>query len=158
MNNSKWVNWKERKKLPHLSDPGIYFIAFPLNGQSDEDFHKEFLNKDFKICKQIIYIGMSIAKKGVGGRLNQFENTMKGNARVHGGADRVRFKHKSHEIFFKKAIISIKSFPISTGGNISTDLRIKGECVKHEFVSFAEYFDKFNELPEFNDHKKSKKK
>jgi hypothetical protein len=34
----------------------------------------------------------------------------------------------------------------------------KGECVIHEYYSFAKYLEKHGELPEFNDQKRSMKK
>ncbi|MCK5542828.1 MAG: hypothetical protein KAI40_09050 [Desulfobacterales bacterium] len=83
---------------------------------------------------------------------------MNGKNKIHGGAERVRFKHQNAMEFFQNVCVSIKSFPLSENQNPSFDWRQKGECVKHEYVSFANYIDRYGELPEFNDQDKSRKK
>ena len=87
----------------------------------------------------------------------QFEATMNGKT-GHGGAERVLFKHKNPDKFFSKAYVSAKIFPLSATRDTPNDWRTKSKCVGFEFKSFADYLEKYNMLPEFNDHKKSKKK
>ena len=101
---------------------------------------------------------MTISKNGLNGRLNQFESSMYGKDGVHGGAERVRFKYKNVNSFFKNTYISAAIFELTTKFDSSNNWRVKGACVGHEYNSFAEYFDKYNELPEFNNQIKSKKK
>lgn len=144
----KWFKWANRSQIDNFQEPGIYYIAL-----SDTDI----AGQDFKYIKEIIYIGMTISKQGVQGRLNQFKRAMNKNDGVHGGAERVRFKHKDIEEFFKNVFIAVKSFPLSHTNEIA-DWRQKGECVKHEYVSFADYMERFGKLPEFNDMERSKKK
>ena len=38
------------------------------------------------------------------------------------------------------------------------DLNVKGDVLKHEFTCFAKYVEKYGQLPEFNDKKKSSKR
>ncbi len=76
---------------------------------------------------------------------------------IHGGAERVRFKHKNPEEFFNHAYIYVKAFPLKEDNDVY-NWKQKGECVKHEYVSFANYLEKHGVLPEFNDQKKSRKK
>jgi len=147
--NTKWYRWSDRNKITNKNQPAIYFIA-----HSEEDISE----KDFSFVKEIIYIGMSISINGLKGRLDQFEAAMKGKNGVHGGAERVRVKHIDSEKFFKKAYISARIFKLSDTRDTSNDWRIKGDCVGHEYKSFADYMDIFECLPEFNDQKTSKKK
>lgn len=149
MENTKWYKWKDRNKIEKKDQPSIYFIALSYNDISENEF---------SLIKEIIYIGMTISAKGLKGRLDQFESTMKGANRVHGGAERVRFKYPNSDAFFEKTYVSARIFPISSSRKTSDDWRIKGDCVRHEYVSFADYFDLYNNLPEFNDPEKSKKK
>ncbi|MDB4121341.1 hypothetical protein N9576_00275 [bacterium] len=100
---------------------------------------------------------MTISKQGVLGRINQFKRAMNNKDGFHSGAQRVRLKHKNTEEFFKNVFVTVKSFPLSHTNEIA-DWRQKGECVKHEYVSFADYMEKFGKLPEFNDMEWSKKK
>ncbi len=147
--NTKWVKWDNIASIPNIKQPGIYFLTHTktnIDGQ------------DFKMLQEIIYIGMTISKKGVKGRLYQFERAMKGINGVHGGAERVRFKHKKHKSLLGNLYVSIRLFPVSEEQNDPKDWRQKGECVKHEYVSFADYINKYNQLPEFNDQQKSPKK
>lgn len=147
--NTRWTHWNNRNTIKDLNQPGIYFIAL-----SSENLE----GKPFSLINEVIYIGMSISKKGVKGRLLQFEGAMKGANGRHGGAERVRFKHKDSEKFFKNVYVSVRLFPVSSTRNTPNDWKQKGECVKHEYVSFGDYLDKYGELPEFNDMNRSKKK
>ena len=143
-----WIKWNNRKQLLDIKEPGIYFIALS---------EIELTDKQFEYNKEIIYIGMSISKKGVLSRLSQFEKGMLGKDGTHGGAERVRFKHKNPVSFFENIYICVKSFPLKQNDEVF-NWKQKGECVKHEYESFAEYLNNYGELPEFNDQKKSKKK
>lgn len=149
MTNTKWYKWVYRNEIANKRQPAVYFIAF-----SDKDISSE----DFAIIEDIVYIGMTISVSGLKGRLDQFEHAMRGKNGIHGGAERVRFKHTNPDDFFNKAYISAKIFEISPSKNKPDDWRIKGDCVEHEYKSFAEYLEKYQRLPEFNDQKRSKKK
>ena len=147
--NSKWIKWSDRTKIPDGNQPGVYCIAHAKNSLS---------GVKFSLIKDIIYIGVSISKNGVKGRLYQFEKAMFGKDRLHGGAERVRFKHRKPDLFFKQAYISVVSFPCTVDRTTPEDWRQMGECLKHEYVSIAGYLERFGQLPEFNDQKRSLKK
>ncbi len=149
MTNTKWYRWSDRNKITNKNQPAVYFIAYS---------EKDISDKDFSFIKEIVYIGMTISLNGLKGRLDQFEAAMKGKDGVHGGAERVRFKYKDSGKFFEKTYISAKIFALSDTRETADDWRTKGDCVRHEYKSFADYIDKFKCLPEFNDQKKSKKK
>ncbi|MBM3455812.1 MAG: hypothetical protein FJX80_11790 [Bacteroidetes bacterium] len=147
--HTKWIPWNLRHMISKKDQPAIYYIANSKVNITDNDF---------SYIKEIVYIGMTISNKGLKGRLDQFEKTMKGSDGAHGGAERVRFKHKDADDFFKNTYVSACIFELSKEKNTSNDWRIKGDCVGYEYKSFAEYLDNHNKLPEFNDIKKSKKK
>jgi hypothetical protein len=146
--HTKWMPWNKRNDILKKNQPAIYYIAYSKS---------EIQDNAFSFIKEIVYIGMTISKKGLKGRLDQFEKAMMGANRVHGGAERVRVKHKDADIFFKNTYVSACIFELSKEKNKPDDWRIKGECVKHEYKSFAEYLDEHGELPEFNDMERSKK-
>ena len=112
--------------------------------------------------KEIIYIGMTISQNGIKGRLYQFERAIRGIKNVHGGGDRVRYWMDKEKIlettFFNNLYLSVELFPISSLTYEPDILRQKGECVKHEYISFAEFYEKHSRLPQFNDRNKSPKK
>lgn len=149
MKNTEWYKWQDRNNILDNKQPAIYYIAHT---------EKDISNEQFSYIEDIIYIGMSISYNGLKGRLTQFESAMKGKDGVHGGAERVRFKHKDHKSFFAKTFISARIFKLSETRETANDWRIKGDCVGYEYYSFAEYLDKFKHLPEFNDQNISKKK
>lgn len=146
MRNTKWFRWEKRKIIPNKKQPGVYFIAVSKKDISDEDY---------SLIKEIIYIGMSKSKKGINRRLNQFNRGMKKvndiyiNG-VHGGAERVRNKYRSLKHFSKKAYVSVKFFPLADTTKIADIHRQYGKCIKHEYDSIADYFDKHGILPKFN--------
>lgn len=149
MSNTNWYKWSDRNKIVNKSQPAVYFIAYSENVIS---------GNAFTMLKEIIYIGMTISVKGLKSRLEQFEKSMKGGEGIHGGAERVRFKHKDFNKFLNNVYVSARIFHLSATKNTSSDWRIKGACIGHEYISFADYIDLYHELPEFNDHNRSKKK
>ena len=146
---TKWIPWNQRNNIKKKNQPAVYYIAY-----SEANIE----GKDFSYIEEIVYIGMTISNKGLKGRLDQFEKAMRGSDGVHGGAERVRFKHKDPDEFFKNTYVSACIFELSEEKNTSKDWSIKGDCVGHEYKSFAEYLDNHNKLPEFNDMNISKKK
>lgn len=144
----KWTKWKSRKSIPQIKQPGVYFIAL-----SDQDIS----GQSFRYIEEIIYVGVSISIKGVQGRLYQFKKAMEGRNGVHGGAERVRFKHTEIRKFFDRIYICVKPFPLTENDPVF-NWKQKGECLKEEYVSIATYLNHFGRLPEFNDQKRSKKK
>jgi|GEM_PF-4678385 len=72
-----WTQWNNRWKIPQIKSPGVYYVAL-----SDQDIS----GHPFHYIEEIIYVGVSISKKGVLGRLYQFQKAMEGKNGVHGGA------------------------------------------------------------------------
>ncbi len=99
---------------------------------------------------------MTNSKAGLKGRLKQFDNTIIGKT-GHGGADRFRFKHGNYKELADKLYVSACTFECDVESNDPKDLRIMGKVAKFEYDCFAEYVEKFGELPEFNNKKESPK-
>jgi hypothetical protein len=118
--NTKWVPWGKRNTISNKNQPAIYYIAHVNQNIEDEDF---------SYIKDIVYIGMTISKSGLKGRLEQFEKAMYGSDGVHGGAERVRFKHKDANSFFENAYVSACIFELSDNRNsivLATDCLLVG--------------------------------
>ena len=71
--NTKWFSWKNRDHISNKNQPAIYYIA-----HSNENIE----GKDFSYIEEIVYIGMTISKNGLKGRLDQFEKAMKGSDKI----------------------------------------------------------------------------
>lgn len=80
--------------------PGIYALAFSA---------RNIDGKPFSWRKEIMYIGMTNAIAGLKGRLKQFDNTVSGKT-GHGGADRVRFKHRSYRKLVQNLYVAVVPF------------------------------------------------
>ncbi|MCU0784161.1 MAG: hypothetical protein MUF81_08990 [Verrucomicrobia bacterium] len=128
--------------------PGIYAIAL-----SDEDI----ASTPFTWRKEIIYIGMTNSKGGLKSRLQQFENTINGKD-GHGGAVRVRFKHRNYNTLVSKLFVSVSHTECDVTSKKPSALRLMGKVAQQEYECFAIFAEMFGELPEFNDKKKSPKK
>ena len=146
-NFSKWQKWENRKSMDGLSFPGIYILCLSVPDISCQPF---------LWSESIIYIGMTNSKAGLSGRLKQFDNTIIGKE-GHGGADRVRYKHRNYEKLINTLYISTRSFPCDITREDPEDLRIMGDVSKHEYDCFAEFKSQYSRLPEFNDKNLSKK-
>ena len=145
---SDWLSWSERRNIPERNCPGVYIAAFS---------ERNLAGKPFTWRKEIIYIGMTNAVGGLIGRLAHFDDTISGKKLRHGGADRVRFKHRKYDILAPRLYVSVASFDCDVKSKLPDDLRTMGKVLEFEFLCFAEYAEKFGRLPEFNDMKVSKK-
>jgi len=145
---SPWAKWFERNALPGIKYPGVYALAYTGSDIS---------NKKFTYLPEIIYFGMTNAKGGLKSRLNQFDRTIKGGS-GHGGGHRVRFKHSNYSKFVRFLYVSVMPHECNVESNDPKDLRIMGDVEKQEYECFALFVERFGELPEFNDKKRSPKK
>lgn len=144
---SAWVQWNKRDELPQAGCPGVYVVALtarPLAGSP------------FSWTRSIVYVGMTNARSGLRGRLRKFDRTLSGESE-HGGADRVRFKHRDADAFRTKAYVSIANFVCDPGSNRPKDLRIMGKVARFEYECLAHFVERFKRLPEFNDKTRSPK-
>jgi len=72
----------------------------------------------------------------------------------HGGADRFGFKYEKYQDLVDKLFVSVCSFECDVISNSPKDLRIMGDVAKFEYDCFAEYAERFGNLPEFNNKSK----
>ena len=144
---SEWMRWDKRNDANGIKYPGIYVCMI-----TSEDYS----GKKFSWLPEIIYIGMTNSIAGLKGRLKQFDNTIVGKT-GHGGADRVRYKHQNYSKLVDKLYVAVAPLQCKVESIQPKDLRIMGEVCKFEYDCFAHFVEKFKELPEFNNKKKSKK-
>lgn len=157
MDERKFSKWVLFKKQPAIDLPGIYVLAVS---------EKDLTGEEFSWIEEIKYIGMTNSKKGLKGRLKQFENTMRGKT-GHGGARRFRktneYKDPDRDIIdknlFSKLYVSVAPFgsTVIKDDNPPEVLKTMGEVAKAEYECFALYRKKFGPLPQYNDKKKSEK-
>src|ERR1039458_5042443 len=107
-----WVRWPDREQLASLDVPGVYVLA-----RSDS----KLAGQAFSWCEDVIYVGMTNSKAGLRGRLQQFDDTIAGKRLRHGGADRVRFRHRHHPKLIAKMYVSVRSVR-------SEERRVGKEC------------------------------
>jgi hypothetical protein len=139
---SKWHPWSQREDLPRTGCPGVYAIA-----RSRE----KLTGEAFALREDIIYFGMTNAISGLRGRLQQFDNTISGKRLEHGGADRVRHGYRSYARLAPQLYVSIARFACDPTSNLPTDLRKMGTIARFEYLCFAEFAERFDRLPRFND-------
>src|ERR1035437_907557 len=147
---SNWTRWRERAQLPGIKFPGVYAIAL-----ADDDI----ASTPFIWRKEIIYIGVTVSKGGLKSRLQQFDNTIN-KKEGHGGAVRVRFKHRDYDALVSKLFVSVNYTECDVKPNLPkpSDLRLIGSVLQQEYECFAVFAEKFGRWPEFNDKKESRKK
>ena len=144
---TNWLKWRDRNDPAGIRYPGVYVCAITSDDISEAKF---------SWLPEIVYIGMTNAIAGLSGRLKQFDNTIAGRC-GHGGADRVRFKHRNYEDLCGKLFVSVVSFKCAVKSNRPRDLRVMGEVAKFEYDCLAHYSEMFDSLPEFNDKAASPK-
>jgi hypothetical protein len=134
--------------LKNIDCPGVYAIAIPK---------RNIAGTSFKWSKEIRYFGFTNAVGGLRGRLNQFNDSLRGKRDNHGGAQRFRRKYRDGDALARKLYVSICPFNCNVSSNAAKDLRTMGDVVRAEYLAFAKYVEHFGSLPEFNDKKKSPK-
>lgn len=144
---SNWTPWEKRTEIPRLQFPGIYALAI-----SEADIS----GTTYDWIQPIVYVGMSNAVAGLKGRLDQFDNTIRGKM-GHGGAQRFFYKYPDRSLLVPQLYVA--ALPVECDPRSATprDLRLMGEVAKLEYVCFAEFVERFGHLPEFNDKKRSPK-
>ncbi len=145
---SDWVKWNDRNGLVGNDLPGVYAIA-----RCDKDIS----GSSFEWHQDIIYVGMTNSKGGLKSRLQQFENTIAGE-QGHGGALRVINKYPDYQSLVPLLYVSVLPVNCNVSSNLPTDLRTMGDVAKLEYECFAQFFELFGKLPEFNDKQRSPKK
>jgi hypothetical protein len=140
---SKWKKWADIKNIKY---PGVYCIAKLI---------KNIDGEKFSWIREIVYIGMTNSQGGLQSRLNQFHNTINGG-KGHGGAERFKYKYPNEH--GKNLYVSVNAFKCNVKKKSVDDLKIMGKVAEYEYVCFAKYMEKFKQLPEFNDQKRSPKK
>lgn len=145
---SRWTFWSDRNELPGIDCPGVYAVALSRTSLA---------GKPFRWTPNIVYIGMTCAKGGLKSRLGQFEATIAGRRTLHGGADRVRFKHRVYGTFAARAYVAIWTVKCSPSVVTPQSLRALGRVAELEYTCWAQFFEKFGTLPEFNDRARSPK-
>lgn len=136
---SPWVAWDERDSLVAAQYPGIYCIALS---------NEPLVGTPFSM-KPVIYIGMSNARSGLKGRLQQFDNTLQGR-QGHGGALRVRYKYHNYAELVRKMYVSIVPFQCNPECPDPIDYLMMGDVARAEYVCLAIYKYEFGDVPEFN--------
>ena len=147
---SPWFRWNDRGQYSGIKFPGIYVVAISKDDISETKF---------SIRKEIIYVGMSNAVKGLEGRLKNFDNTIQylDKPSQHGGADRVRYKHQNYKALVKKLYVSLRHFPCYPADETATALRTMGKVANAEYQCMAQCVEELDALPEFNRKKESVK-
>jgi hypothetical protein len=145
---TRWVPWLNRAQLAELDMPGVYALAI-----TDRDIS----GRVFSWRAEIVYVGMTNAQNGLRGRLMQFDATVAGRRVSHGGADRVRYKHRNVDRLAKRLYVSVNRVQCNVESNLPRDLLSMGDVARLEYVCLAAYARKFGRLPEFNDKATARK-
>ena len=145
---SAWRRWPERNDHAGIARPGVYVIAVAPTALG---------GRPFSWRREIVYVGMTNAVAGLRGRLDQFDRTMVGTRVTHGGADRVRFKCRNYMAFTRRAWVAVAPFPCDPASLQPRDLRAMGDVAKFEYECLAQYVERFDTLPKFNDKARAPK-
>ena len=143
-----WERWTDREHLPGLEFPGVYVLAIS---------RAKLPGRLFSWRRDIVYVGMTNAATGLAGRLKQFDLTISGKRLAHGGADRMRLRHRSYRRLVGHLFVAVWSARRDLNANAAGDLRLMGRVAQLEYDCLAEYVGRFQSLPQFNDKLKAPK-
>jgi hypothetical protein len=150
MQFTNWTLFDSRANLKDIQYPGIYALAISQINLTDQTF---------SYIREIVYFGMTNSRTGLAGRLNAFNNSLRDKSGPgHGGCERFRYDHEDGTQLAKKLYVAICPFECNVKSIARKDLTAMGEVARAEYLAFAEYADKFNKLPKYNDKNISPKR
>lgn len=136
-----WFRWGDRfDPAIDAPVPGVYVLAITST---------DLRGQPFSWIPEIAYVGMTNSRGGLGRRLYQFDNTIRGRE-GHGGACRVRYVHRYYDDLVNQPYVAVRKFPCNVWPAGPEDLRVMGEVAREEYSCFAEYCERFGSLPQFN--------
>ncbi|PHM45089.1 hypothetical protein Xmau_01294 [Xenorhabdus mauleonii] len=138
----KWYSWENRHAQENISMPGIYAIMIT---------HDDYSGRNFNWQDDITYIGMTVAKSGLKGRLQQLENSLVGKS-GHSGGNRIREKFISEGYGLydtanhqwsdgKKLFVCIQAITLNPMDSLPERLKKKGFVANLEYLAFAKYVE-----------------
>jgi hypothetical protein len=139
---TNWVKWDKRNDLKDARRPGIYIIAkskLSLTGTP------------FSWTEKIMYIGMSAGKGGLRNRMRQFDTTLRGAAKSHGGASRVFRRHTNRDVLRGYLYVSIMPAPRSRSTKKAARKTAVDRVYGLELFCLTEYIRRHRKIPQFND-------
>ena len=134
---SHWVPWSKRKDMENNHFPGVYLIAISI---------EELAGKEPRY-KDVSYIGMTNAKKGLYSRWSQFNNSIHGKTGHSGGS--TIYKELGHYNSWPKGLkLYVSSMPVPCNTSLpNKDDLLRMGCVAYlEYNAFSEFMANTNTL------------
>lgn len=137
---SSWHKWVDRNSIKDVDQPGVYLLAISSVNLVE-------VSSDYK---NVSYIGMTVSKKGLKGRWQQLDRSLRGLG-GHSGANSIFAKLGEISGWSRKKLY-VAAFPVPCNAAESTadDLRIKGKVCYLEYEAFAQFFERQHKKPYYN--------
>lgn len=145
-----WKKWVDRHSFEDANYPGNYVIAISP--------HNDLSGSNFTLIEDTVYFGMTNSKGGLKSRLGNCDYTFRKprGSRGHPLARRMKYKYQEINRILPHLYVSIWPIKCDVSSRNSESLRKQGLVASLEYECLAQYFEKFNKLPEFNNPKSSK--
>lgn len=140
---SKWYKWEDRNNFPGKDLPGVYMISVT---------NKKLEGEKVKF-EDVVYVGMSNAKRGLTNRLYQLHKAIQGHRGGHSGGMSIYDEMGDYSTWRKKAYFCVISIECNVDKNNN---RTPSDLIKMGWVAFLEYeaLSKFLKImgrePEYN--------
>lgn len=139
LNFSPWYSWENRNQYPLGSYPGIYLVAIS----------NKALEGTMPVFSDVVYIGMTLAQKGLKGRWGQFQRCLRGGE-GHSGGKRV-FEDKGHyDKWREKLYVSAMGIECNVKEPTSEDYIKMGWVAFLEYDGFAKFASEVGGHPKYN--------
>ena len=139
---SNWVKWQDRNGKK-LDCSGVYAISIT---------NKNLANKSFNY-KDVVYIGMSNARGGIRGRLNQFNRSINGGE-GHSGGKTIYKNLGNYKKWRKVLYLYVSTFKVKCevirSKRSAKDLLLMGWVSFLEFEALAKCKQQVGTEPKYN--------
>lgn len=142
MKFTPWVRFDDRKNLPNTQYPGIYAFAISENSLA---------GREFGLSEKIVLLGVTFKKAGIKGRLEQFNNSIRGKSGIGDkAARRMRREYKDGEELAKRLYVSICHIKCDVTALSREDIGTIYEGARAAYLALEEFHKRYNRHPKYN--------
>jgi hypothetical protein len=127
---SPWYKWQDRDQYERAKYPGVYIIAIT---------DKPDLVGKTPSYQEVVYIGMSGAKKGLASRWGQFDKAIRGIGENHSGGERIYKNRGKYDSWTEFLCVAAMGVECNTHQPTCEDYLKMGWVVFSEYEAFAEF-------------------
>lgn len=137
---SPWYRWENREEYPLANCAGVYLIAIS----------KKDLEGVVPSFADVVYIGITVAKKGLKGRWGQLDKCVRGLKGYHSGGKTIYKDKGNYEMWAERLYVSGMGIECDVSTPTPQDYHKMGWVAFLEYDGFAKFASEIGGHPKYN--------